>query len=139
LSEEEARNLIKRAVQLANQARDAYEKETGKHNYVAGSIGPYGAYLADGSEYRGDYDLTAIQLQNFHLPRLAAILATGVDCLALETQPKLTEVVAILALLKTLEPTRHLKKKSILYTSPSPRYKKQNRIPSCSCKKTIKR
>ncbi|WP_123799330.1 homocysteine S-methyltransferase [Limosilactobacillus fermentum] len=105
LSEEEARNLIKRAVQLANQARDDYEKETGKHNYVAGSIGPYGAYLADGSEYRGDYDLTAIQLQNFHLPRLAAILATGVDCLALETQPKLTEVVAILALLKTLEPT----------------------------------
>ena len=74
LSEEEARNLIKRAVQLANQARD-------------------------------DYDLTAIQLQNFHLPRLAAILATGVDCLALETQPKLTEAVAILALLKTLEPT----------------------------------
>lgn len=107
LSEEEARNLIKRAVQLANQARDDYEKETGKHNYVAGSIGPYGAYLADGSEYRGDYDLTAIQLQNFHLPRLAAILATGVDCLALETQPKLTEVVAILALLKTPEPTRH--------------------------------
>ncbi|BAW86552.1 homocysteine S-methyltransferase [Limosilactobacillus fermentum] len=99
LSEEEARDLIKRAVQLANQARDDYEKETGKHNYVAGSIGPYGAYLADGSEYRGDYDLTAIQLQNFHLPRLAAILATGVDCLALETQPKLTEVVAILALL----------------------------------------
>lgn len=49
--------------------------------------------------------MTAIQLQNFHLPRLAAILATGVDCLALETQPKLTEVVAILALLKTLEPT----------------------------------
>ena len=67
LSEEEARDLIKRAVQLANQARDDYEKETGKHNYVAGSIGPYGAYLADG--------------------------------------PKLTEVVAILALLKTLEPT----------------------------------
>jgi homocysteine S-methyltransferase len=25
---------------------------------IAGSVGPYGAFLADGSEYRGDYNLT---------------------------------------------------------------------------------
>lgn len=105
LNNQEAHKLIQTAVDLANQARDDFEQETGRHNYVAGSIGPYGAYLADGSEYRGNYELTTIQYQHFHLPRLMAILATGVDCLALETQPKLSEVQVILTLVKTLDPT----------------------------------
>ncbi|MDO4903069.1 MAG: homocysteine S-methyltransferase [Limosilactobacillus sp.] len=104
LSENDAKELIKKAVRLATQARDDYEKESGKHNFVAGGIGPYGAYLADGSEYRGDYDLSDEELKAFHRPRLEAIVEEGVDCLAVETQPQLKEVLAFLDLLKEVAP-----------------------------------
>lgn len=96
-SEEEALELIKKAVRIAKKARDDYEKISGRHAYIAGSIGPYGAYLADGSEYTGNYTRAPYELQAFHNPRLQAIMAEGVDCLAIETQPKLGEVLALLA------------------------------------------
>lgn len=95
--EQAARRLIRLSAQLAQTARDEYEMASGVHNLVAGSIGPYGAYLADGSEYRGDYELSLADYQDFHAPRLEELLAAGVDCLAIETQPKLAEVTAILA------------------------------------------
>lgn len=100
LDEQAARAVIQKAVTLAKQARNDYEKKTGIHNYVAGSLGPYGAYLADGSEYRGDYELTEAEYQEFYRPRIEEITKVGVDCLALETQPKLSEVKAVLDLLK---------------------------------------
>ena len=103
-SEKEARNLIKKAVKIAQKARDDYENKTGKHNYIAGTIGPYGAYLANGSEYRGDYELSTKEYQQFHLPRIEELATTGVDILAIETQPKLDEVLAILELLKEKYP-----------------------------------
>lgn len=95
-SKQQAENLVGMAVLVAQKARDDYEGQTGKHALVAASIGPYGAYLADGSEYRGDYLLNDAQYLNFHLPRLTAILAQTPDCLALETQPKLSEPLALL-------------------------------------------
>ena len=103
-SEKEARNLIKKAVKIAQKARDDYENKTGKHNYIAGTIGPYGAYLANGSEYRGDYELSVEEYQQFHLPRIEELVNAGVDILAIETQPKLDEVLAILELLKKKYP-----------------------------------
>ena len=103
-SEKEARNLIKKAVKIAQKARDDYENRTGKHNYIAGTIGPYGAYLANGSEYRGDYELSTKEYQQFHLPRIEELVTTGADILAIETQPKLDEVLAILELLKEKYP-----------------------------------
>ena len=103
-SEKEARNLIKKAVKIAQKARDDYENRTGKHNYIAGTIGPYGAYLANGSEYRGDYELSAEEYQQFHLPRIEELVNAGVDILSIETQPKLDEVLAILELLKEKYP-----------------------------------
>ena len=103
-SEKEARNLIKKAVKIAQKARDDYENRTGKHNYIAGTIGPYGAYLANGSEYRGDYELSVEEYQQFHLPRIEELVNAGVDILAIETQPKLDEVLAILELLKKKYP-----------------------------------
>ena len=103
-SEKEARNLIKKAVKIAQKARDDYKNKTGKHNYIAGTIGPYGAYLANGSEYRGDYELSTKEYQQFHLPRIEELATTGVDILAIETQPKLDEVLAILELLKEKYP-----------------------------------
>ena len=103
-SEKEARNLIKKAVKIAQKARDDYENRTGKHNYIAGTIGPYGAYLANGSEYRGDYELSVEEYQQFHLPRIEELVNAEVDILAIETQPKLDEVLAILELLKKKYP-----------------------------------
>jgi homocysteine S-methyltransferase len=91
----EAENLIRRSARLAQQARvgcgDANQR------WIAGSVGPYGAALADGSEYRGDYGLSVAELRKWHRPRIAILAEAGVDILALETIPCLTEVEALLA------------------------------------------
>lgn len=99
-TKKQAETLIAVAVQAAKKARADYEEDTGNYALVAGSIGPYGAYLADGSEYRGDYLLSEAQYLDFHLPRLTTVLLQEPDCLALETQPKLSEPLAILKWLK---------------------------------------
>ncbi|WP_326596116.1 homocysteine S-methyltransferase [Streptomyces sp. NBC_01803] len=64
--------------------------------WVAASVGPYGAVLADGSEYRGRYGLSVGELARFHRPRVAALAAAGPDVLALETVPDVTEAEALL-------------------------------------------
>ncbi|MDT0344213.1 homocysteine S-methyltransferase [Streptomyces litchfieldiae] len=64
--------------------------------FVAASVGPYGAVLADGSEYRGRYGLTVGELVRFHRPRVEALAAAGPDVLALETVPDVTEAEALL-------------------------------------------
>ncbi|MBC8744651.1 homocysteine S-methyltransferase [Lactobacillus sp. Marseille-P7033] len=104
-SERQAHQLIRRAVTLAKEARDEYQQVTGIHNYVAGALGPYGAYLADGSEYSGAYHLSTAEYQQFHRPRLTDILSVGVDAIAIETQPRLDEVLAELELINELAPT----------------------------------
>ena len=67
---------------------------------VAGSVGPYGAMLADGSEYRGDYDPGDAVLREVHAPRIEALLAAGVDVLALETIPTMREAAVLLDLVE---------------------------------------
>ncbi|MER0246875.1 homocysteine S-methyltransferase, partial [Streptomyces sp. HSW2009] len=64
--------------------------------WVAGSVGPYGAMLADGSEYRGRYGLSVRKLTEFHRPRIAALAAARPDVLALETVPDVDEAEAML-------------------------------------------
>ncbi|MXW56825.1 MAG: homocysteine S-methyltransferase [Gemmatimonadales bacterium] len=61
---------------------------------VAASIGPYGAYLADGSEYTGDYGLSAAELYDFHAPRWEVLAETEADVLACETTPSVEETRA---------------------------------------------
>ena len=95
ISQAEAEQLIRRSVRLAGQARASFED--GSDRWIAGSVGPYGAALADGSEYRGDYDLTVEELRAWHRPRIELLAEAGVDILALETIPCLTEVEALLA------------------------------------------
>jgi homocysteine S-methyltransferase len=95
ISPAEAEQLIRRSVRLAEQARA--RAEDGDDRWIAGSVGPYGAALADGSEYRGDYDLTIDELRIWHRPRIALLAEAGVDILALETIPCLAEVEALLA------------------------------------------
>jgi homocysteine S-methyltransferase len=95
ISQDEGAQLIRRSVRLAEQARASLEN--GNDRWIAGSIGPYGAALADGSEYRGDYDLTVEELRAWHRPRIELLAEAGVDILALETIPCLAEVEALLA------------------------------------------
>jgi len=105
LNEEEAIALIQKSVKLAIEARDEFwkheENRTGRTKpFVAASVGPYGAYLADGSEYRGNYGLTEKELMDFHRPRMQALIEAGADMLACETIPCLIEAQAIAKLLK---------------------------------------
>ena len=103
LNEVQARSLIAKSVELAKQARDSYRAENpaAKGLLIAGSVGPYGAYLADGSEYRGDYQRSAQVFQDFHRPRVEALLEAGVDLLACETLPSFDEIRALAQLLET--------------------------------------
>ncbi len=91
---EEVVDALKLSVQLA---RDA------KSPLVAASIGPYGAYLADGSEYRGNYDVTEEELIAFHKERLEILIACKPDYLAIETIPEIREARLLLELLENLE------------------------------------
>ncbi|WP_458464664.1 homocysteine S-methyltransferase [Paenibacillus sp.] len=67
---------------------------------IAGSVGPYGAYLADGSEYVGHYGVSDETLAAFHRPRMAALIEAGADILAFETIPSLQEAQVLVDLLK---------------------------------------
>jgi homocysteine S-methyltransferase len=105
LKESEAIALIRKSVELATEARDEFWAESSNRTgrpkpFVAASLGPYGAFLADGSEYRGNYGLTEKELMDFHRPRLRALIEAGADMLACETIPSLVEAQAIANLLK---------------------------------------
>jgi homocysteine S-methyltransferase len=105
LTESQAIGLIQKSVKLAKEARDEFWADESIHAnrskpFVAASVGPYGAFLADGSEYRGNYGLTKKELMDFHRPRMKALIEAGVDILACETIPCLIEARAIAELLK---------------------------------------
>ena len=101
LSAADADMLMQRSVELAHRARDEYVNITSPafKPLVAASIGPYGAMLHDGSEYRGDYGVSAETLRDFHAARLALFDKSGVDVLALETIPSLPEAEVLADLL----------------------------------------
>ncbi|MPQ99008.1 homocysteine S-methyltransferase [Modestobacter sp. I12A-02628] len=95
-----ARELVTRSVRLA--------REGAPDGWVAGSVGPYGAMLADGSEYTGAYldpqwsgraggGLSVAELRDFHRPRMTWLAEAGVDVLAAETLPGAAEAEAVLA------------------------------------------
>uniref|UniRef100_UPI0034DEB482 homocysteine S-methyltransferase family protein n=1 Tax=Streptomyces sp. PU-14G TaxID=2800808 RepID=UPI0034DEB482 len=79
-----ARALFRRSVELA---RAAAARTTDEAVWVAGSVGPYGAVRADGSEYRGRYGLGVAELVAFHRPRIEALVAGALDVPAVETAP----------------------------------------------------
>jgi homocysteine S-methyltransferase len=93
--------LLRRSVFLAQRARNAADADDTA--WVAGSVGPFGAMLADGSEYTGDYgDVDLSQLREFHRPRLTILAEAGVDVLAVETLPSLVETEALVTELDLL-------------------------------------
>lgn len=101
LQVEEAEALIRSSIALARDAIDRFCHEISPpiKPLVAASIGPYGAYLADGSEYRGDYRVGQQTLRDFHRPRMAELIKAGPDLLACETIPCLMEASVLSELL----------------------------------------
>lgn len=104
LDREAALAAIRRSVTLARAAMDAHVDATpgvdAQDLRVAGSVGPYGAMLADGSEYRGDYDPGEATLRDVHAPRMDALLEAGADLLAMETIPTLREAEILVRLVE---------------------------------------
>nr|BFD81948.1 homocysteine S-methyltransferase [Streptomyces sp. Xyl84] len=95
--------LITSSVALAREAvARVREKGVARPLWVAASAGPYGALLADGSEYRGRYGLTVDELERFHRPRLEVLAAARPDVLALETVPDADEATALLRAVRGL-------------------------------------
>ncbi len=99
LDADEAERLMRLAVNIARSACDRHGR-----GLVVASIGCYGAFLHDGSEYRGDYGLSRNQLMDFHRRRLEVLIDAVPDIVAFETIPSLVEAEAILALLRELPP-----------------------------------
>jgi len=105
LARTEAAETLLNGVELAIAARDAFWansplREGRLHPLVAASIGPYGAFLADGSEYTGRYDLDVDGLEAFHAPRWELLASSDADLLACETIPSLEEARALLRLVE---------------------------------------
>ena len=105
MSEGEALEVISQSVRLAVEARDAFWSEPANRKgrvrpLVAASVGPYGAFLADGSEYTGDYDLSDGELYKFHRARWHLLAESEADLLACETIPSRREASVLLRLLR---------------------------------------
>ena len=98
VSRTDAAGLLRRSVELAREAADASSGE----RIVAASVGPYGAVLADGSEYDGRYGRSVHQLIDFHLPRIETLLEADPDVLAIETIPSIVEAEALVTILDRL-------------------------------------
>ncbi|HFH8543546.1 TPA: homocysteine S-methyltransferase [Streptococcus agalactiae] len=106
VSESQAEDLIRLTVQLAKAVREQVWKSLTKEEkseriypLISGDVGPYAAFLADGSEYTGLYDIYKEGLKNFHRHRIELLLDEGVDLLALETIPNAQEAEALIELL----------------------------------------
>ncbi len=98
LSTAEAERLIVRSVELAREAAASFPGTK-----VAASVGPYGAVLGDGSEYRGRYGLSRAALRDFHRPRIELLLSAEPDLLAVETLPDVEEAEVLAELLDEYE------------------------------------
>ena len=95
---EEAEELIARSVEIFKEARDQWWAEEGEKAgrewpLCLAGIGPYGAFLADGSEYRGNYGVSDEVLDEFHRRRMEILHEAGADILLIETQPSLHEAL----------------------------------------------
>ncbi|MEA3107076.1 MAG: homocysteine S-methyltransferase [Gammaproteobacteria bacterium] len=105
MDREAAAQLMRDAVRLATEAREEFwsvpaNREGRQRPLVAASIGPYGAMLADGSEYRGHYARSDGQLRDFHRLRFEVLAESGADLLAFETIPCLREALVLARLLE---------------------------------------
>ncbi len=108
LPDKESERLFRFAVELAAEERNRFwrdpaNREGRRRPLVAASVGPYGAFLADGSEYTGDYRADDAALAAFHWRRLELLARSGADLLAIETIPSAREGRVLRRLLERLE------------------------------------
>lgn len=96
IDRDRATEALRLSVELAREAADEAPRPT----LVAASVGPYGAMLADGSEYRGDYAVSVDHLVRFHIPRMEVLASAGPDLFAVETIPALAEAEALVRALE---------------------------------------
>lgn len=100
---DDADRLLRLSVQLVREARESVAESSDRDGLlVAASVGPFGATLHDGSEYRGRYGVPHRELVEFHTQRLEVLLDAQPDLLAIETIPDIEEAEAIIAALDTL-------------------------------------
>lgn len=90
---EDADRALRSSIEVARKA------VAGTQTLVAASVGPYGAILHDGSEYKGNYGKTLEELCAFHLERLDVLVSAHPDLLAIETIPDALEAAALIAAL----------------------------------------
>ncbi len=108
LSTQQARDLMQQGVRLALEVRDRFWASALAGNtsmqatkpLVAVSMGPFGACLADGSEYHGNYAASWREVSEFHRERLLWLAEAGADLLAFETIPSMAEAEILLELLE---------------------------------------
>ncbi len=101
LSDKEAENVLIKSIELAREAVKRFTRDNPQKPkaLVAASIGPYGAYLADGSEYHGDYNIDRKKLRYFHERKIRLLDDSDADLLACETIPSLEETFVLAELL----------------------------------------
>lgn len=97
-----AETLILKSVQLAEKAITRFRAIDFKP-LIAASIGPYGAYMADGSEYSGNYDVSEEELIVFHEDRIRLLDSSNADILACETIPSFKETLVLNSLLRNVK------------------------------------
>lgn len=98
VTQERAETYIGNSVELARESRSQFQKESGLANRVAliaAGVGPFGAYLANGAEYTGDYSLDWRALADFHRPRWELLLERKPDLVLCETIPQRNELLAL--------------------------------------------
>jgi homocysteine S-methyltransferase len=92
-SPEDADRALRASIEVARKA------VAGTTTLVAASVGPYGAILHDGSEYKGNYGKSLEELRAFHAERLEVLVSANPDLLAIETIPDALEAEALVAAL----------------------------------------
>lgn len=105
---EQAEKIITSAVTLAKTCVDTFWANPANRSnrlkpLVAASVGPYGAFLANGSEYTGNYGISENELVNFHKERLKTLVKAKPDLLACETLPCFAEAKALVRLVEKID------------------------------------
>ena len=96
LSSKEARDALASTTTIARRAVE------GTSVAVAASVGPFGASLANGSEYNGRYGVEWQQVEDYHREKLAILVDSGADLIAIETIPLADEALLIAEILEEL-------------------------------------
>nr|WP_263314771.1 homocysteine S-methyltransferase [Mammaliicoccus sp. Marseille-Q6498] len=81
--------------QLFDVAVENVKEAVSDNQVIVGSLGPYGAYLSDGSEYTGQYEISNEDYIQFHQERIDALINRGVQDFVFETVPNFNEIKAI--------------------------------------------